>query len=95
MSYSIIFCSQCGSRKVDVRYWQRQNAARVSCAECGNEATLTNFTLGRVAATSFEDEARTVGKAIRDIAEKRVVGEPLVNRQKARAKLKKEIQDRG
>lgn len=65
---AIIFC-QCGSDKVDVRYWMDKQTARIRCAECGNESQLTGFTLGR-----FGYGSASIAEAKADKAVCRVAG---------------------
>jgi hypothetical protein len=45
---AVAVCCKCGSLKIDVRYWKDRQTCVVRCAECGNEADLQGFTLGRV-----------------------------------------------
>ncbi len=55
---SVIFC-QCGSDKVDVRYWDDKDTPVIACASCGKTANLPGFTLGRFGYTvACLEEAR-------------------------------------
>ena len=50
---AVIFCMSCSSPVIDVNTWKDKRTPVIKCYGCGNEATLTGFTLGRTSAADL------------------------------------------
>jgi len=63
MVVAVAVCRKCGSLKIDVCYWKDRQTCVVRCTDCGNEADLQGFTLGRI-----DINSRQWGEVLEDAA---------------------------
>lgn len=63
MTVGIVFCTYCGSHRIDVNGWHN-GQAQFRCYQCGNETMVSGFTIGR-----WDNEPQGVlPEAIKDLA---------------------------
>lgn len=67
---SVILCSNCHSRYVEITEWTNEKKAIIYCRTCNNREEITNFTLGRCKVSNIELQKIRDTKAVPGKAEK-------------------------